>query len=92
MNKHDTPRTLDQRIDVIPHRHSGERPGELQTALSLQLLRAEAVAQILDVSRTKVFELIQTGQLRSLKVGGLRRIPVTAINGFIAGQAQGSHH
>ena len=36
----------------------------------------EETAEILKVSRWKVFELIRTNQLRSVKIGGSRRIPL----------------
>jgi excisionase family DNA binding protein len=34
--------------------------------------------------RTKVYELIRSGMLRSVKIGGLRRIPATAPADFVA--------
>ncbi|HYZ08759.1 MAG TPA: helix-turn-helix domain-containing protein [Pseudonocardiaceae bacterium] len=39
---------------------------------------------LLKISRWKVFELIRTQQLRSIKIGGLRRIPATAVEEYIA--------
>jgi excisionase family DNA binding protein len=44
---------------------------------------AEEAAQVLKISRWKVFDLIRTNQLRSVKIGGLRRIPCTAIDEYI---------
>jgi excisionase family DNA binding protein len=49
----------------------------------VQLVRAEKVAALLDVSRTKVFELIGSGELRSVKIGGSRRIPLSAIEEYL---------
>jgi excisionase family DNA binding protein len=44
----------------------------------------EEAAQVLKISRWKIFDLIRTNQLRSVKIGGLRRIPCTAIEEYIA--------
>lgn len=43
----------------------------------------EEAAQALKISRWKIFDLIRTNQLRSVKIGGLRRIPCTAIDEYI---------
>ena len=48
------------------------------------LVRAEDAALALGVSRTKVYELMRSGALRSVKIGGLRRIPATALAEFVA--------
>jgi excisionase family DNA binding protein len=44
----------------------------------------EEAALVLKISRWKIFELIRTNQLRSVKIGGLRRIPHVAIDEYIA--------
>lgn len=43
----------------------------------------EETGELLKISRWKVFELIRTQQLRSVKIGGLRRIPATAVEEYI---------
>ncbi|QSB15168.1 helix-turn-helix domain-containing protein [Natronosporangium hydrolyticum] len=48
------------------------------------LLRPEQAAQILSMSRWKVFELIRLGELRSVKSGGSRRIPVAAVREYVS--------
>lgn len=40
----------------------------------MQAYTVEQVAEILNVGRDKVYFLIRTGQLRSIKIGKLRRI------------------
>ncbi|MFD0851234.1 helix-turn-helix domain-containing protein [Actinomadura adrarensis] len=50
----------------------------------MQTYTVEQVAEILQVSRDKIFTLIRTGQLRSLKIGKLRRITDQHIAEFIA--------
>jgi excisionase family DNA binding protein len=49
------------------------------------LLRAEEVAKALAIGRTAVFELIRTGELRSVKIGKSRRIPADAVVEYVAG-------
>jgi excisionase family DNA binding protein len=46
-------------------------------------VRPEDAARVLGVGRTKVYELIRSGALRSVRVGGLRRVPVAALNEFV---------
>lgn len=43
----------------------------------------EEAAEVLKISRWKVFDLIRTNALRSVKIGGLRRIPLTAVEDYI---------
>jgi excisionase family DNA binding protein len=42
------------------------------------------VAGMLRVGRSKVFELIKTGQLGSIKIGGRRRILPSQVEEFLA--------
>ena len=44
----------------------------------------EQVAEMLHVGRDKVYYLLRTGQLRSIKIGKLRRITSQHIAEFIA--------
>jgi excisionase family DNA binding protein len=47
------------------------------------LLKIPDVAAQLGISRAKVYELMGTGDLPSLKVGGCRRVRVTDLHDFI---------
>lgn len=47
------------------------------------LLRPEEAAEALSVSRTTLFGLLASGAIRSVKVGGLRRIPVEALENYV---------
>jgi excisionase family DNA binding protein len=49
-----------------------------------KLYRVEEVAEVLNVGRTKVFDLIRSGHLASVKVGGSRRVTEQAIDDYIA--------
>jgi excisionase family DNA binding protein len=48
------------------------------------LLTAEEAARALRVGRSKVYELMRSGQLRSVKLGGSRHVSVKALAEFIA--------
>ena len=59
-------------------------PARARSAVpSRVLLTVEEAAQVLTVSRWKVFELIRTRQLRSIKIGGLRRVPCSAVDEYV---------
>ena len=40
--------------------------------------------RVLGVGRTKVYELMRSGALRSVRLDGLRRVPVAALVEFVA--------
>jgi excisionase family DNA binding protein len=48
------------------------------------LLTPEETARALRIGRSKVYDLIRTGKLRSVKIDGSRRIPMSAITDFAA--------
>ena len=41
-------------------------------------------AQILSLSRSKVYELLATGAIRSVRIGRSRRIPRSALDDYVA--------
>jgi len=47
------------------------------------LLAPERAAERLDIGRTKVFELIATGELESVRIGRARRIPLAALEAYV---------
>ena len=47
------------------------------------LLTAEEAAEALSLGRTKVYELLAKGELRSVRIGGCRRIPDSALREFV---------
>lgn len=55
-----------------------------ESRLPALLLRPEGAATVLGIGRTKVYELMRPRTLRSVKIGGLRRIPATALGEFVA--------
>lgn len=48
------------------------------------LLTPEQAAERLGIGRTKTYELIRAGELESVKVGRLRRVPVDALAAYVA--------
>ena len=50
----------------------------------MQAYTVEQVAQMLHVGRDKIYYLLRTGQLRSIKIGKLRRITEQQLAEFIA--------
>lgn len=51
------------------------------------LYRVAEAAEFLGVSRAKAYQLVQSGQLRSVKVGGCRRVRADDLREFVAALA-----
>ena len=47
------------------------------------LLRPSEAAEAIGVSRSKAYELIATGEIPSVTVGGCKRVPVDALRQWI---------
>ncbi|MEV0310639.1 helix-turn-helix domain-containing protein [Nonomuraea fuscirosea] len=60
----------------------GQLPGET-TGLPL-LYKPEEAAVQLRISRTKVYALLRSGAIRSVKIDGCRRISVAALTEYVA--------
>jgi excisionase family DNA binding protein len=48
-----------------------------------RLYRVEEVARIMQIGRSKVFDLMRSGELASVKIGGSRRVPAQAIDSYL---------
>ena len=57
-----------------------------------ELLTPEEVAQRLRVGRTKVYELMDRGDLPSIKIDRCRRIPSRGVDAFIARKLEEAAH
>jgi excisionase family DNA binding protein len=55
-----------------------------QTTAPRVLLSVEEAAEQLSVSRTRLYGLIKTGEIASVRVGRLRRVPADALPQFFA--------
>jgi excisionase family DNA binding protein len=61
-----------------------ERTLPAEAPASKLLLKVEEAAQMLSLSRKTLYDLMSRGELASLKIGGSRRIPLSALHDFIA--------
>jgi excisionase family DNA binding protein len=57
----------------------------------VQAYTVEQVAEMLYIGRDKVYYLLRTGQLRSIKIGKLRRITSQHLGEFIASLEDAGH-
>ena len=55
-----------------------------------ELLTVKETAQLLSISRTKVFDLLARSELRSLKIGRARRIARSELERFITKATEAS--
>ncbi|HAF08485.1 MAG TPA: transcriptional regulator [Chloroflexi bacterium] len=47
------------------------------------LLKPEEAAEALAIARTRVYQLMRAGELRSVKIGKVRRIPLAALAAYV---------
>jgi excisionase family DNA binding protein len=57
--------------------------GDATGALTLLVVDVRQAAQLLQCSRSLLYELIRAGELPTVKVGRLTRIPMSALHGFV---------
>ena len=50
------------------------------------VLRVEDLMSALDIGRNAAYELVRSGQIRSVRVGRKLRIPKQAVEDFLAGK------
>ncbi|MEU2506096.1 helix-turn-helix domain-containing protein [Streptomyces sp. NPDC007863] len=53
---------------------------------TLVALTVEEAARRLGIGRTKLYEYVSAGEIASVKIGSLRRIPAEAVNDFLTRQ------
>lgn len=64
-------------------RHLGVTPGG-EEVINMQAYTVEQVAEILNIGRDKVYALLRTKQLNSIKIGKLRRITDQHLADFVS--------
>jgi excisionase family DNA binding protein len=64
------------------HRETGEQVSE-EAPEPLRLLRAREVAERLGISQAQVWELLRTGDIRSVKIGASRRVRSDEVDRYI---------
>jgi excisionase family DNA binding protein len=52
------------------------------------LLKPEEAAEVIRVGRSKMYELLASGVIKSVKIGALRRIPANALEEYVAALAE----
>ena len=68
---------------LLPIAPEGNEDEDVCLPVTQLLLTAEQAASALSICRTKVYELLRTGQLESVQIGSSRRIPVAALDEFV---------
>ena len=61
---------------------------QFQASVERRALRPKDAANVYGVSRTLIYEWINSGRLASVKLGGARLIPVDALEALIAGASK----
>jgi excisionase family DNA binding protein len=66
---------------------NGALPDQRREDLSMSkiLLTVPEAAAALAISRSKLYELLATGVVRSVRIDGSRRVPVEALEAYVAG-------
>ncbi|PBA24245.1 DNA-binding protein [Mycobacterium avium subsp. hominissuis] len=70
------------------HRHSVSYRQEQQVAVTQaeRLYTVDQAARILGCGRGKIYAMIREGEIRSVKIGKLRRIPASALKELADGE------
>ena len=55
-----------------------------QLSAPRQMLTVEQAAEVLGLGRTTMFALIKSGEIESVRIGFLRRVPADAIDAYLA--------
>ncbi|WBO65719.1 helix-turn-helix domain-containing protein [Streptomyces camelliae] len=58
------------------------------TTVTAELLTVPEVMTRLKLGRSKVYDLIRSHRLVSIKIDGARRIPIDAVRDFVLGQME----
>ena len=66
------------------------RAARPETAVEPLLVRVEEAARLLSLSRSTIYEMMDAGELPSVRRGSARRIPVAALRAWVAGQTNPS--
>jgi excisionase family DNA binding protein len=53
------------------------------------LLRPAEAAEVIGIGRSKMYELLASGELPSIKIGGSVRIPMEGLKAWIAARVSG---
>ena len=56
------------------------------------LLKPTEAARALGIGRSKLYELMREGSLRSIRIGTCRRVPAAALDEFVAAAVERHEH
>lgn len=76
-------RRLRERSGALPDEHQDLPTGRGVPRL---VLTPQEAAEALQISRTQIYALLRRGELKSVKIGKLRRIPLTALRAYVENQ------
>lgn len=76
-------RTLNHEGLVIPEEANADAAAQQPTTPTLLLSTAEAAA-VLNIGRSKLYELIAAGDIEVVHIGRSCRVPVDAVHAFVA--------
>lgn len=74
--------TLAQLAQVLAEREPEPEPEPVRQMPERVLLTAEEAAERLGIGRTLMWRLIKTGEVESVQIGRLRRVPATAVQKY----------
>jgi excisionase family DNA binding protein len=65
-------------------------PEKIQLAVPIEplLVRVEEAARILSLSRSTIYEMLERGELPSVRYGAARRIPIAALRAWVEQQTE----
>lgn len=55
------------------------------------LLTVEEAAHRLRIGRTQMYQLVKTGEVETVCIGRLRRVPIECLAAYVSGLREGSH-
>jgi excisionase family DNA binding protein len=61
-----------------------DAPEDVEDVMDKLLLTPLEAAQALGIGRSKLYELLQSGQLTSVRIGSCRRVPLDAVHDLLA--------
>jgi len=62
-------------------------PTQRESPIEPLLVRVEEAARMLSLSRSTIYEMLDAGELVSVRRGSARRVPVAALREWVARQA-----
>lgn len=75
---------LSKLADLMADPHANEPPPPPRQMPERVLLTVEEAAEQLGIGRSMAFRLIRNGELESVQIGRLRRVPISAIKDYAA--------